>query len=178
MFVPPGVATPALSSNPLGWAVLAGMTALAVLPQLFKRDVDEDNAVATLNQIEASLWEGMSQYFNTPASAQAQQAFLIQFDEAYKWLSGAGIGTNTAIDDVNWRRQAVIDRSRGGKYDWFSSIRDPVANDPRVQGMTLASVFGSFGSVEEIASQVGLTTGQLLTGVAVVCISLWLLFRK
>jgi hypothetical protein len=173
MFIPPAAA-PALTTNPIGWVVLAGMTALTILPQLFKRDVDEDNAIATLNQIEAALWEAQSQYFSMPASFSNQKALLQKFDEAYAWLTGPGIGSNRAIEDANWRRNAVRDRSRGGKYDWFSSIRDPVAEDPRLQGIS----GGVEGVIGEAAMSLGLSSGQLLALIVAGAIGLWLLLKK
>ncbi len=137
------------------------------------RNLVEDLVVAKLNAVELAMLLTRDQYLSGPATAEAQQAALSEIDAGIAWLNGPELGKNVSLRG-EWRRGALADRNRGGKYDWYAAYRDPIADDPRRQSFTGQIT----GQLEGAAQVIGLKGSQLVFALSAVGIGLWLVLRS
>lgn len=114
---------------PIVGAVIAGVS-LALLA-IFNNPRGAEKVAAThiVDAVEPQLKANRDAYVNAPVrTAAAQAAALQNFDYAWSQMTGPQYLGAASLKDVY--RQSVDDRNRGGKWDWFSYYRDPVANTP------------------------------------------------
>jgi hypothetical protein len=119
----------ATAAIPVIGPIIAGVT--LGLTALFNRKGPKQK-VATTQIVEAvipKLQENMAAYFALPqhyASAQAQA--LANFDAGWQYIMD-----HCNIPEMGDPGQRCWqERQRGGKYDMFKDLRDPIANDPAV----------------------------------------------
>lgn len=82
---------------------------------------------AIVNDLEPLLKQNLDGYLSGPRTKTSQAAALKNFDDAWTFLtSSAGCGNR---DMGNPGKACIADRSRSGRWDWFSYYRDPIATD-------------------------------------------------
>lgn len=88
-------------------------------------------STAIVNELEPVLKDNLDAYMAGPRTRTAQALHLAQFDQAWEYLkSQEGCG-NPELGNPG--RNCIADRSRGGRWDWASYYRDPIAKDAGVQ---------------------------------------------
>jgi hypothetical protein len=102
-----------------------------LIGSLFSGGVTGQEKVAStniVNQVEPLLKQNLAAYMAGPRTPANQAAALANFDQAW-----AGVEQACSNPSLGAPGQACIsDRQAGGKWDWFSYYRDPIANDPTV----------------------------------------------
>jgi hypothetical protein len=87
-----------------------------------------------VNGLAQQLQNLLNAYMAEPNPTCAdQRAALDAYDNAWMWLQspqGCGAPNFGAAGNA-----CISDRAPGGKYPWQSYYRDPIANDPRLEGM-------------------------------------------
>ncbi len=141
-------------TNPvgLGLMIAGGVTALgSAFLGIFgvgKRNPYEDKDVKTLNDLESALQANLSGWQSGTRTTAEQQQRLATFDYYFGQLqtlcSDPNLGTS-------WATGCIKDRSRGGKWDWYTMYRDPIANSTpsdanSITGMVTTSM-GSSGTL-------------------------------
>lgn len=80
-----------------------------------------------VDDLEPLLKQNLQGYMEGPRTKTSQAQALKNFDDAWSFLTGAdGCGTE-ALGAPG--RACIADRSPGGKWDWYSYYRDPIAAD-------------------------------------------------
>lgn len=106
-------------------------------------------ATSIVDQIEPYLRQNKDLYLGGPRTLDSQQTALAVFDSTWQSvLAGCG---NADLGDAG--KRCISDRQRGGKWDWFSYYRDPIANDTTVNANALGSGNG-YGALLPIAALV------------------------
>lgn len=117
------VVGPAVAAVGLSISVLLNRSRMAGLRRI--------EATRIVNDLEPMLQRNVEAYFEGPRTRTSQAVALKSFDDAWAWLiSSAGCG-NPELAKAG--RACIADRSRGGRWDWNSYYRDPIANDPEVR---------------------------------------------
>lgn len=116
---------------PVIGAAVAGVT--MGLQLLFNRKGPKQKRITTeiVNELEPLLKNNLDAYLSGPRTRASQAAALKNFDDAWAWLASAEACGNPDLGSPG--KACIADRSRGGKWDWFSYYRDPIANDPEVR---------------------------------------------
>jgi hypothetical protein len=119
------------SAVPVIGAAVAGVT--LGLQLLFNRKGPKQKRITTeiVNELEPLLRHNLEAYLSGPRTRASQAAALKNFDDAWAWLASAEACGNPDLGNPG--KACIADRSRGGKWDWFSYYRDPIANDPEVE---------------------------------------------
>lgn len=124
-----------LGIGPLAYFAISGAITgvTAAIRAIFSRKApaQREYATAIVNDLEPLLQQNLQAYFSGPRTVSNQQAAVANFDSAWQLLSSSQYCGNPALGDPG--RACIADRSRGGKWDWFSYYRDPIANDPDVK---------------------------------------------
>lgn len=144
----------------IGLAV-AGVT-IAIMAIIGRKGPKQRIATTDIvNDLEPQLQANVDAYFSGPRTAESQAQALANFDAAWEWLKSSAACGNP--DMGNPGKACIRDRDRGGRWDWFSYYRDPIANDrPRTDAA--AVLFPSLG--EE--------TGSLLLPALLIAVGLML----
>lgn len=128
------------------WIPVIGPAVAAVtlgISAIINRKSGRQKVAATqiVDELEPMLQRNVEAYFEGPRTRTSQAVALKNFDDAWAWLtSSAGCG-NPELDKAG--RACITDRSPGGRWDWFSYYRDPIAHDPDVrQDSAVESMFG------------------------------------
>lgn len=110
---------------------ITGVT--AALRAIFSRKgpAQREAATAIVNDLEPLLQQNLQAYLSGPRTVSNQQAALANFDSAWQLLTSSQYCGNPALGDPG--RACIADRSRGGRWDWASYYRDPIASDPDVR---------------------------------------------
>lgn len=116
-----------MAGGPIGAGVAAAVTAIQLL---FSRKGPKQKVATTkiVNQVEPILQQNLAAYRAGPHTASSQQAALYVFDQG--WAYVVEYCDTPAMGAPG--KACVSERSAGGKWDWFSYYRDPIANDPNV----------------------------------------------
>lgn len=147
--------------GPVGTVIGAGAGAvIGFFKGLFsksKTQIESEQGTQVVNTVEASMKLNLQQYNAGGHTAAEQSTALANYD--YLW-SQLVAGCNQVSPD---RKQCITDRQQGGRYDFFVTYRNPIANDPNVQ----TGILGSFGvsSGSEMVLMIGaglLAVGLLL----------------
>lgn len=89
-----------------------------------------------VNDLEPLLRANANAYLAGPGTCADQSAALYAFDSAWQWLQSTQACGNPQLGTPG--QNCINDRAPGGKWDWTSYYRTPIANDPRVSGCTTA----------------------------------------
>jgi hypothetical protein len=89
-----------------------------------------------VNDLEPLLRTNANAYLAGPGTCADQAAALFAFDSAWQWLQSSQACGNLQLGTPG--QNCINDRAPGGKWDWTSYYRTPIANDPRVTGCTTA----------------------------------------
>lgn len=126
------------STANLGWFVAAapyiaqGVSFAVAVLMGRKGGARRIEATDIVNSLQPALQANVDVYLNrSPRTKSAQAAHLAEFDRAWLYLTSPdGCGTGE-LGQAG--RRCISDRDRGGKHDWWSEYRDPIANDPDVK---------------------------------------------
>lgn len=115
---------------PIIGAAVAGVTIALMLIFSRKGPKQKTESTRIVEALIAQLQENYAAYMSGPRTVSSQQQALNNFDAGWTWLaSDQGCG-NPALGDPG--RRCVSERQRGGIYDMWKDLRDPIANDPNV----------------------------------------------
>lgn len=95
-------------------------------------------STSIVNELEPVLKENLDAYMAGPRTKLAQAAHLAQFDQAWAYLKSAEGCGNAELGKPG--QNCIGDRARGGRWDWASYYRDPIASDPDVKVDTFESL--------------------------------------
>lgn len=139
---------PALAVPVIG-AAIAGVT-LAVTMFLNRNSTYFAQAKATtgiVNDAEVLMKQNLSAWNNSDKYKSEQNQALDNFTTIWNEVIQACSSPNYGGPG----KACVADRSRGGRWDWFSYYYDPILNDPHV----IADPIISAGGVENVVNDVG-----------------------
>lgn len=130
----------AVAFNPLTAGIGAGVGLAVAGAQMWLQHNDMKNrsksaTTAIVNQLEEQLRNLRDVYLaSVQPSCSDQRAALNLYDQAWQWLQGPAAcgepGFGSAGD------ACIADRAPGGRWPWRSYYRDPIANDPRLDGLS------------------------------------------
>jgi len=113
--------------DPISAGISVGMMAFSAW--LSRRGPQQKVASTSIvNELEPVLKENLDLYLAGPRTKVRQSAHLAQFDQAWAYLKSAEGCGNQELGRPG--QNCIADRSRGGRWDWASYYRDPIANDP------------------------------------------------
>jgi len=121
----------------------AGVAAVGLaLSFIFNRKRGRQKVAATqlVDELEPNLKQNVDAYLAGPRTASSQAQALNNFDSAWAWLSSADACGNAELGTPG--KNCISERARGGRWDWFSLYRDPIANDPDVRPDSVATTLG------------------------------------
>ena len=85
------------------------------------------NTVTDLtNSLEPLLAANRDSYLSGPHTVARQQAALLYFDQQWAWLKSSQACGSRALGSAG--TACIADRSRGGRWQWETYYRDPIAN--------------------------------------------------
>lgn len=156
---------------PIIGAAIAGIT-LAIGLFLNRAGPKQKTATSNyVNEIEPLMRQNIAAWRASDKTASEQVQALANFDSL--WAMVLKYCNQESMGDPG--KNCVADRVSGGKWDWFSYYRDPIANDPEVVPDATVSSAGSAGegalSTLGIPGVIGgIPTGELLIPVALVAV--------
>jgi len=116
--------------DPISAAISIGV--MAFTAWMSRRGPHQKVASTSLvNELEPVLKENLDAYLAGPRTKLAQAAHLAQFDQAWAYLQSAEGCGNAELGTPG--QNCLSDRGRGGRWDWASYYRDPIAKDPDVK---------------------------------------------
>jgi hypothetical protein len=101
-------------------------------------------ATHIVDQLEPQLKANRDAYMAGPRTRSNQAAALANFDNAWAWLTSMQACGSPELGDAG--KRCISDRDRGGRWDWFSYYRDPIANDPTVAPDPVSSIASAFST--------------------------------
>jgi len=122
-------ATWATAAIPVVGPIIAGVT--IALTMLFNRKGPKQKVATTkiVDAVEPHLKDNVAAYLALPVHyASAQQQALANFDAGWQYV----VEKCNIPEMGNPGIACTADRQKGGKWDWFSYYRDPIANDTKV----------------------------------------------
>jgi hypothetical protein len=143
---------------PVIGAAVAGVT--LGLQLLFNRKGPQQKVASTkiVDELEPLLQNNVEAYLSGPRTRSSQAAALQNFDDAWAWLTGAEACGNAALGNPG--KACISDRSRGGKWDWFSRYRDPISEDSEVNEDPVQNALSQI--VPGMSTETSEQLGQLL----------------
>lgn len=156
-----------LASAGIGAGVSLATAAIGDWMNSIQLSHDADTATTLIvNGLATQLSNLVTAYQSEAPSCANQRAALDAYDQAWAWLQSPAACGNPGYGSAGNR--CISDRAPGGKYPWQTYYRDPIANDPRLAGLScdtsqellLPSVSGSTYSPTGItaAGQADVTT--------------------
>jgi hypothetical protein len=142
----PQIATLLSVSVPVVGVAIAGITMALTL--LFSRKGPRQREVATeeVNQVIKLMQDNLAAYMAGPRTKESQLVALANFDQAWAWLeSDQGCG-NPELGAPG--RVCLAERRRGASAPWcptgtgcdpFTTLRDPIANDPQPEAVSMVA---------------------------------------
>jgi hypothetical protein len=127
-----GAATTAATASltvPIIGLAIAGVT--LALVALFSRKGPKQKVATTeiVNKVEPLLKQNLAGYMAGPRTVSSQAQALANFDAGWQYVVD-----NCGIPAMgNPGKLCVSERQPGGKWDWYSYYRDPIANDTQVK---------------------------------------------
>lgn len=115
---------------PVIGAAVAGVT--IGLQLIFNRKGPKQKVASTkiVDDLEPLLKNNVEAYMSGPRTRSSQAAAIQNFDDAWAYLISDQACGSQALGNPG--KACISDRSKGGKWDWFSYYRDPIANDSQV----------------------------------------------
>jgi hypothetical protein len=167
-----GAATTAATASlavPIIGVAIAGVT--LALGALFSRKGPKQKVATTeiVNKVEPLLKQNLAGYMAGPRTASSQAQALANFDAGWQYVVD-----NCAIPQMgNPGKLCVSERQPGGKWDWYSYYRDPIANDTQVKPDPVIDQAGNLidsltGGIFKSSGSGGGTGWLMLAGLAVV----------
>ncbi len=151
-------------AGPIGLAVAGVAMALSAI---FSRKGPQQKVISThiVDELEPQLKANVDGYLAGPRTRSSQAAALANFDAAWAYLSSSQACGSAELGNPG--KACIRDRSRGGKWDWFSYYRDPIANDTEVQDDPVADALSMVlpGLDADGFSKYLLPAGLILLGV-------------
>ncbi len=117
------------------WVPVVGPAVAAVtigIMALMNRKSGKQKVATTeiVNDLEPMMRRNVEAYLEGPRTRSSQALALKNFDDAWAWLTSTAACGNPEYGNPG--RACISDRSPGGKWDWFSYYRDPIAQDTNV----------------------------------------------
>jgi len=116
----------AAAGGPIGIGVAAATVALTYLLTR-QRPARKVATTEIVNEVEPLLQRSVASYISGPRTAVSQQQAIANFEAGWNFVT-QNCGNPNMGEPGKW---CVDDRKRGGKWDWFASYLDPIANDTR-----------------------------------------------
>lgn len=115
---------PAAAAGPIGAGIAAAGALIAWA--ISKSGCGPTCVMATgiVDQLEPQLKANRDEFLAGPKTAANKAAALANFDYAMEWLKSAQACGSPELGDAG--KRCISDRTRGGKWDWFSYYRDPI----------------------------------------------------
>lgn len=145
---------------PIIGAAIAGIT-LGIDAFIHRKGPKQKVASTKIvNEVEPYMKDNLDAWNKSNKYKSEQIQALSNFDQLWNL-------TTTKLNDPSLGepgQRGITDRSRGGKWDWFSYYRDPIANDPEVKpdptstealGTKLSSLTGGMFSGDTLLMVVG-----------------------
>jgi hypothetical protein len=125
---------------------VAAAGALADIVSLFGPNPSNEYATEVVNQVEADVMKpNLAAWQSEAKTSVNQQAALQNFISGWTYVMQSC--NNPQLGSAG--THCISDRQRGGKFDWWASYYDPIANDPNVSsgggGTLAAGVSSLFG---------------------------------
>lgn len=137
----------------IGAAVASVMLGLQFI---FNRKGPQQKVASTkiVDELEPLLANNVEAYMSGPRTRSSQAAALSSFDATWAYLTSAKACGSPQLGNPG--HACIADRSRGGRWDWFSYYRDPIANDPDVKDDPVADSISQLvpGASAETVDQV------------------------
>jgi hypothetical protein len=153
--------TSGLATAGIGAAVTLAVSGIQMWMNSIQLSHEADTATTQIvNGLEPLLRANVAAFQSGPQTQCNQQISLAAFDQSWQWLtSNAGCGNGAYGSAGN---ACISDRQRGGKWDWFSYYRDPIAT-AAVQPNTACpgtTVSGSGTQTDVTNDSINLLPGQ------------------
>lgn len=168
-----GVGVVPVGFDPVSLAISTGIQfALLGVTAFLNRKGPQQKVQSTsiVNEAEPLLKQNLTAWQTSTKTAVEKQLVLEQFDKIW----GAVVASCNVPELGTPGQNCVKDRQRGGKWDWFSYYRDPIANDP-VHAPT-ATVTGNT-DIDTAISQLGFGVDwmKIIIPLGVVAVGLFVL---
>jgi hypothetical protein len=128
--------------EPVSKAILSIAALLGpLLGGLFGTSVEGQQKIATtqiVNDIEPLLKQNVAAYLDNPTVAN-QQAALSNFDST--WASMVQSCGQAQFAQAG--QNCILDRQRGGRWDWFSYYRDPISQSVPIDAGRNVAIAGA-----------------------------------
>lgn len=153
---------PAAAAGPIGAAIAAAGALIAFA--ISKTGCGPTCIVASgiVDQLEPQLAANRDAFLEGPRTAADKAAALANFDYAWNWLTSAEALGSSELGDAG--RRGITDRSRGGKWDWFSYYRDPIERAATFDRDPISQAAATFIGTEPSPALL-LAAGLVLIGV-------------
>jgi hypothetical protein len=133
----------AVYAGPVAGAALAVAGSIAEIVSLFGPNPNNTYATEIVNQVEADVMQpnlhGWQALPPDEKTSNNQAAFEQNFYNGWNYVLQSCNNPQLGSAGIN----CIGDRQRGGKFDWFASYLDPIANDPQVAINTAAALAAS-----------------------------------
>lgn len=145
--------TIAPATGPAAPFVAAAGLITTLVSGLFAPDLSKIAATKVVNDIEPLLQQNVNQWQGLDSSVKTRSLQAAYEDVFNQGWYGVEQGCQRVGGDAG--SNCIGDRSRGGRWDWFSYYYDPIANDGQVHddptvsdtvGTSLSNLIPSFGS--------------------------------
>lgn len=157
------VATHAIAASsvavPIIGAAIAGVT-LAVGMFLNRNSAYFARASATthiVDEAETLLKNNLAAWNQSDKYQSEQRQALENFNSIWNQV----VQSCSAPQFEEQGRNCVSERSRGGKWDWFSYYYDPIANDPNVKPDPITTTSGVVETVSNIGDKISSTVSDI-----------------
>ena len=129
------------SAIPFVGPAIAGVTLLVGM--FTQRGKQKTATTAIVNEAEPLLKQNLEAWNQSSKTLAEQKQALANFDAV--WGQVVNTCKNPSYGEPG--KWCINDRSRGGKWDWFSYYYDPIALDPNVQAASFSSQTFGGGNV-------------------------------
>ena len=108
-----------------------------------------------VDELEPLLKNNVEAYMSGPRTRSSQAAALQNFDDAWAYLVSSEACGNTQLGNPG--KACIADRGQGGKWDWFTRYRGPIAQDAGVKDDPVADSISQLlpGASAETIEQIG-----------------------
>jgi hypothetical protein len=136
------------------WAipVIGAVVVTLAIVAIFSRKGPKQKVATTeiVNKVEPLLKQNLDGYMAGPHTVSSQKQALANFDAGWAYV----VEYCDTPEMGNPGKACVNDRQSGGKWDWFSYYRNPIANDTAVVADPV---------VDEVGNLIDSVTGGLFT---------------
>jgi hypothetical protein len=135
---------------------LVAMGISSLLKLFFGRKGPQQKVATTkmVEQVQPLMEANLADYMAGPRTRGSQAAHLANFDQLWAWLTSSEVCGNPEMGDPG--KRCISERNRGGKYDWFVPLRDPIANDTDVKDDPVADLLAPLGNTDTVIPLMGI----------------------